>query len=405
MRLTAVLLTTILLLGILFLPAAVRPAVGDVYVLVSGGRVVGELLNTDEKPRTKYVIKTASGGQLTLQKAQVKQTLHARAELVEYEKIRPSYPDTAEGQWALSQWCLEKKLPSQRKKHLRRVIELQPDHAGARRTLKYGLVDGKGMTQEERMASQGYKRYKGKWMLPQQIELLERERNNKLVEQGWFQKIKRWRKWLGTDKDLQARRSILEIDDHYAVKALVQGLTEDSVPQFRILYIEALANLATPDALRALAVCSIEDPVEEVRLTCLDYLKKKKTPVVVEYYVGKLRSKDNRVVLRAGKCLGQLDADSAILPLVDALVTTHKYKVTTGQPGSMTTTFPTGSSRGGGGLSMGGGPKIISRRHNNQAVLDALVRITSMNFQYNQRAWKDWYASRKNTEVFDARRD
>jgi hypothetical protein len=405
MRLTAVFLTTILLLGILLLPAAVRPAVGDMYVLAGGGRVVGKLLNADEKPRTKYVIKTASGGQVTLQKSQVKQILHSRAELIEYEEIRPSYPDTAEGQWALAQWCLENKLSSQRKKHLRRVIELQPDHAKARRILGYSLVGGKWTTQEERMTSQGFILHKGKWISAQEIELLEKNRNNKLVERGWFQKIKRWRKWLGTKKDQQARKNLLEIDDPYAVKALVQGLTKDNVPEFRILYIEALANLGTSQALRALGVCSIEDPVEEVRLTCLDYLEKKKPPAAIEYYAGKLRSKDNRVVNRAGNSLGRLDAKTAIVPLINSLVTKHKYKVTTGKPGGMTTTFPTGDSSRGGGLSMGGKTKVVTRHLNNQSVLDALVKITGVNYQYDQRAWKNWYASQKNTEGFDARRD
>ena len=125
------------------------------FVLAGGGRVVGELVNADERPRTKYIIKTGSGGQVTLQKSQVKQLLHSRPELVEYEKLRPSYPDTVEDQWALSQWCLEKKLSAQRKKHLRRVIELQPDHAKARRILGYSLVDGKWTTQEERMTDRG----------------------------------------------------------------------------------------------------------------------------------------------------------------------------------------------------------------------------------------------------------
>ena len=110
-----------------------------------------------------------------------------------------------------------------------------------------------------------------------------------------------------------------------------QGLTEDDVPQFRMLYIEVLANLATSKALKALAVCSIEDPVEEVRLTCLDYLEKKKSPAAVKYYEGKLRSKDNRVVNRAGNGLGRLEAESAIQPLINALVTKHKYKITTRQ--------------------------------------------------------------------------
>ena len=50
-----------------------------------------------------------------------------------------------------------------------------------------------------------------------------------------------------------------------------------------------------------LAKASLEDTVEEVRLTSLDQLEKIKSPEVVAYYIGKdgLRSKDNRMVNRA----------------------------------------------------------------------------------------------------------
>ena len=54
-----------------------------------------------------------------------------------------------EGQWKLAEWCHEHGLPDQRKTHLQRVIELDPDHVEARRLLGYSKIDGKWMTQEE----------------------------------------------------------------------------------------------------------------------------------------------------------------------------------------------------------------------------------------------------------------
>ena len=42
-------------------------------------------------------------------------------------------------------------------------------------------------------------------------------------------------------------------------------------------------------------------------------------------YVNALKSKDNEVVNLAGLALGQLNDPAAISPLIDALVTTHKY--------------------------------------------------------------------------------
>ena len=41
----------------------------------------------------------------------------------------------------------------------------------------------------------------------------------------------------------------------------------------------------------------------------------------------------------------------------------------------------------------------------NAEVLDALVRMTGVNFEYNSAQWKAWLASRKKPESEDARRD
>ena len=95
------------LLGLAALGAMPRWAAAEIFQLESGGRIEGELLNPDEKPRQTYVIKLAAGGQISLPADQVKKVLPVRPELAEYAKVRPTYPDTADGQWALAQWCLD----------------------------------------------------------------------------------------------------------------------------------------------------------------------------------------------------------------------------------------------------------------------------------------------------------
>jgi hypothetical protein len=394
-----------LLVSVASLWAACRPAGAEVFVLASGGQVSGEWLNRDETPRKKFVIQTPGGGRLTLDRSQVKNVLYTRPEESEYERTRPSYPDTVEGQWALAEWCRTQRLTAQRQAHLKRVIELDSNHVEARQALGYSQIDGKWMTQEDVMIARGYRRYKGRWRTSQEIELLESNRKIELAEKEWAQKLKRWRDWLDGDRAPLARESILAINDPQAVAALARSLQDDPSPQARLLYVEALARIGAPQATRILAICSIEDPNEEVRLTCLDYLEKTKDPDVVAYYVGKLRSKDNREVNLAAKGLGRMKDPSAIGPLIQALVTVHKYKVGKGSPGSMTARFPTGNSPGGTGLAMNDGPKIISRALQNQAVLDALVALTGQNFSFDQRAWTYWHASQKKAVNLDARRD
>ena len=69
--------------------------------------------------------------------------------------MRRKYPDTVQGQLQMSDWCRDHNLPAQRKKHLERVLQLDPDQAEARRLLNYRKVKEKWMTLEEEMADQG----------------------------------------------------------------------------------------------------------------------------------------------------------------------------------------------------------------------------------------------------------
>ena len=112
----------------------------------------------------------------------------------------------------------------QRQAHFRRVIELDPNHAEARRTLGYSQVDGQWVTYDEVMIKRGYVRHNGKWMLPQEIEIAENKQKLEAAQQEWFQKLKRWRSWFGTDRDQQARANIASITDPDAVRALATGL-------------------------------------------------------------------------------------------------------------------------------------------------------------------------------------
>jgi hypothetical protein len=371
---------------------------GEVFMLAGGGQIAGEWLNRDEKPRQNYVIRAEGGGRITLSSTQVTQVLPHRPER-EYETIRPRYPDTVEGQWALAVWCKENHLSAQRETHLRRILELDPDHAEARRLLGYSKINGHWTSRNDL----GYKLYKGRWMLPQEIELLEAKNKQESLQQEWFLKIRRWRDWLGTPRDDQARQALAEIDDPMAAKALAVGLLNEGSVDVRLLYVEALAKIDTPEAVGTLAAHAIDDSEREVRLTCLDHLQTKPHPEVVRYFIMRLKKKNisNEIVNRIGGVLGRLKDPLATLPLIDALVTSHKFLVARGGPGSVSAAF----GSGGTGLSMGGGPKYITRQIPNQSVLDALVAITGQNFSFDQHAWRAWLATQKKADDVNPRRD
>ena len=300
-------------------------ACADNFLLTNDGQVTGELLNRDESPRQKFVIRTADGATITLEKAQVKQVVTQSAAELEYEKIAPTFADTVEDQWRLAEWCKEKSLPRGRQIALERVIELNPDHKQARIALGYSQLDGQWIQPDEARKKRGYVNYHGQWLLPQEIELLEKKHADDLAEKKWFTTLKQWRNWLDDPaKADQARDNIKQITDPTAVRALVQSLDTEKTRDVCVWYIQALGKIG-PAAVRTLVEHSLDDPDEEIRLSCLDQLIGQPTQAATPLYVAALRNKDNVQVNRAGYALGRLGDKSAVAPLIDALITTHKF--------------------------------------------------------------------------------
>lgn len=389
--------------SLVFLSVALGAAVaGEVFVLANGGQVVGELLNPDQTPREAYVVRTVSGAEVTLEASDVTQRRDLSSGEMEYERIKGDYPDTPEGQWKLAAWCDEHHLASQRKVHLERVIALDGDHREARAALGYSRIDGQWQTQEEVMERRGLRRYQGRWRTEQEIEVLERKAARAEKQRTWYNQVRRWSGWLGTNRDAEARQQFAAIDDPAAVKPLGDFLKRNRRLDAQNIYINALARIGDVDALMVLAERSIEDPVEEVRLTCLDRLEKNKHPDVLAYYVGKLKHKENVIVNRAGIALAHTGDESTIAPLVDALVTVHKFKISSGKAGQTSAGF---NSSGQGNFTMGSSTKIVRVPMQNPGVLDALVALTGVNFSFDVQAWKHWHAVKTERDPLDARRD
>ena len=394
---------------------------GEVFLLSSGGKVRGTWLNRDEPSSNVYIIRTASNGVLRLDRDRIKKILRPSPAELEYRQIRSTFPDTVEGHWTLAELCAREKLHQQRHVHLERIIQIDPDHEAARTALGFRRVDGKWMTREEEMAARGMVRYRGRYRTAQEIELLEQEERREQSEGKWFKDVKRWRAWLASDKPSnleRAEENLRSIRDPSAAKALTKHLHRETDRQVKKLLIEALAQLveprtneltddpqiASPKALKTLADHSLYDPDKEIRLTCLDYLADINHPDVVRQYIKVLKSKDNVKVNRAAIALRALKDPEAIAPLIDALVTVHKIKVASGNPGQTRGTF---SPNGNGGISFGQNtPTHVKVPIKNPEVLSALVSLSrGANFEYRVKEWNAWLALQRRSQSIDARRD
>jgi hypothetical protein len=372
-----------------------RSVPGDIFVLRTGGEIRGELVSEKGSPPKQYVIHPYAGGQLALDASLVTRVVSQEPLEVAYEKFALHRKDTVKDHWIVAEWCRERRLTRQRETHLRRILELDGDHDEARRALGYELADGRWLTRDELMKQRGRVKHNGRWMLPQAVKLLQQRETQKNLEQGWFTKVRLWHGWLDGSKAARGRDYLLAITDPHAVPALIKAVEAAKDYSYKEIFAEALANVGSPAAVEALASYSIEDDDEEFRYFCLELLEKTKPPAAVGIYVRSLGSKDNRHVNRAALGLGMMGDKSVVGPLIDVLITDHKFRLGSGNPGQMTTTFGRSSAGGGTSFGTGGGPKIVKKMVRNEEVLAALSRLTGKDFDFDVAAWKRWFATQR----------
>jgi hypothetical protein len=376
----------------------------DIFVLQTAGQVRGELLNREESPRKNYIVHTNEGATITLDRSQVKQIIPQSTANEEFDKIRPTFADTADDQWKLAEWCRERQLSKDRQGVLEHILELDPNHKQARGALGYTQRDGQWMLPDDVMQQNGYVKFNNRWILPQEKEILERKQSQETIVKQWYKTLNRLRESLRQPARYDtAVAEIRAINDPSAVSALTQALETEKDRDVRLLFVDALGRLA-PASLTALVQYSLDDADEEIRYHCLKQLVEHPNHQAVEEFVKALKGKDNARINSAGYALGQLNDKSAIAPLIDALVTTHKFQVTTGGGSNqMSAGF---SPTGGGSFSAGSSTRTVSEDYKNQKVLDGLVALAGgPNYGFDKAAWKRWWSTQKKPAAIDTRRD
>jgi hypothetical protein len=386
------------LAGILLalLPAAAR---ADVFVLSSGGRIEGELLNPEQAPREIYVVRTPAGGQITLDKALVEQVVVKSPAEIKYEQWLLKMPNTAEGHWIMADWCRQNGLTVQRDFHLEETIARDPNHANARHALGYGNVDGRWVKADDYRISQGEVRYQGAWRLPQEVALDQRQREAELAQKEWRSKLKMWRSWFGKKRSEEGIANIKAIRDPLAAMALGELLEDEQLRQMKLIYIEVLGKLPYSAGGSALIKRSLDDDDDTVRDNCLEQLAECSPVHAVKAFVSVLQQatkatdpKSNVTINRAGVGLTRMNDESAVRSLIEALTTKHKIVIGSGSSSGGMGIGANFSNAGPGGLSMGGKPQVIERDVSNPGVLEALRALTGEDYRYDKDAWKKWYA-------------
>jgi len=384
---------------------------GAVFVLATGGQIEGQLLNPDEQPRQSYVVRTETGGTVTLTSAQVDRVLTVSDDLAWYRQTLPTVPPSVDGHTAMAEECRRRNLNQQREFHLQEILKLDPEHAEARYGLGYSKVDGNWVRTDQWMLGRGYIRYRGAWRIAQDVALEQAaEKHDKQVK-DWRQKVKTWRTAIAKQrgKEQEAIEALRAIRDPAAAPALAEIVDDTRESrELRLVCIEVLGKLRSAAGLAAFVKRAVEDPDPHIREACLDQLARFGTPQAVRACEKMLASKDNKRINRAALCLGALRDPSATVSLINALVTEHKFVLQSagGSPGQMNLGFGGGAGGGGNSFSAGGRPQVIEKKLQNEGVLSALVTLhPGVNFGYDVEAWKRWHASKDRPNILDLRRD
>ncbi len=375
----------------------------DRFELANGETIEGTLLNPNERPRRVWLVRSSDGTSLQFDADAVTHVTRETPVQKEFHKIVSEYPDTIEGQWKLAEWCQEKKLEKERHDILEHMLELDPDHVEARRLLGYSRIDGKWHKREQLMAERGYSRYRGTWKTAQEIELSDRAEQTEVAQKNWIVRLKKLRMLVDKPQSSDsAAKEIREISDRHAVGALMLGISKEPAFRVRSWYLESLSRIATQEAFSAIVQIAIDHPDPETRLSATERLIVLGPHQAASYAVASLASEDSARINRAAELLGRLGVSSAVDSLVNVLITVHTAVVSDGNSeGSTNATF----TPSGGGLSMGGGAKRIKVESKNEAVLAALVKLTSVNFEWNPTAWRSWMATRQSPANCDFRRN
>lgn len=370
----------------------------DTLVLKNGQHLQGQLRAPLSDGELVLRFRTSDGIELEIAQSEVEdiQRSEIRANSEDYAKLKAETPDTVDGNLKIAHWCAEQQMLSQKKFHYERVLELDPENETARRALGFKkMIDGQWRTSEEEMNDQGKVKYKGRWVSRQEKELLEKKTQEKIQEKKIASDIKKWVKAVGSSREENALAELENLRDPLAVAGLTDAYESEKRPAVKKILIKSLGHVGTEQALNALLQIAVDEKIEELRLTALDNLLPHKGAGVTEYFIMRLSPKTSThdQINYAAHALGELEDQSAVPALIQALETTHKFQVTTGNQGGQTSAGMGRSSNGGGGagLSMGSSVKTVRQKMTNPDVLEALKKLTGMNFQYDQHLWIQWY--------------
>lgn len=407
------------------LSLAPRCGEADVIRLQTGGELRGTIPNVGDVGRHETIeMTTLSGARVELYRDQIEFVKSRSPAMEEYITRSREMLPTVENHWELAQWCLLNRLRTQQEEQLALLLELDPDHEGARRALNHVFYRGEWMPQEEAMAAQGYFRHEGRWVTQQELDLIEKSAEQREAERQWYPQIRLWVNWLVEvpNKRSEAFTNFQQINDPAAVPAMVANMANHENTAVRQLFVSSLAQIGGRGVVQPLVAQMLLDVDPSNRVAAMVALTPDQYELALDYLVPELQNRDNAVVERVAIALEMIGDERTVPFLIDSLITPHTFQVmipagtaqtfTRGPNGQVGMLAP-GSSAGltpGLDLALRSGqlpygaiilppsgqtPRMrtvtVTTEVRNAEVLSALESITGEDFGYSEVDWRAWW--------------
>jgi len=402
----------------------------DLIKLSNGGELRGRIIKNpmNKGAAEEWIhLETLTGARVVVHQSDTQFVTIRSLTVEEYEGHAKRAVMTVESQWQLAEWCRQKSLSQQRQVHLMEIVEIDPTHAKAQAALGRVWHNGEWIDRDELMASRGYVKYKGRYVTTQELDVFQQTTDELDQERAWYKKIKLWHGWLvGAQEERRktAVNALKQVRDTHAAPALIRYLCESSNADVRLLGSTVLSTMAGHRAVSGLVKLTLLDVDSEVRFVSLNGIQPENFESAQPVFIKELKSASNTVVGRAAVALVRVGDSKAIAPLIDALITTHRYKVRSDEPVGETYSFGTDGSFASGSdsrlppdvelaLRTGQLPQgvivlpspttanlqkkmvLVKVQHRNHDVLTALRKMTQQDFGYEKRTWHLWWAAEK----------
>lgn len=389
---------------------AAMVAHADAFRLTSGASIEGSLVSKDEEG---YRVRTVAGVVVLPLDSVLRIDKLTSVKAGEYEARRAAAADTLEDQLSVANWCLERGLVFEARRHFERVLSFEPDHEAARKNLGYVRV-GEYWVEARTAIGDGAKAAKP-------MRKLDAEKLVNAIQTQWTVQIRAIRSTLLDTNNAawqeDGRARVLSITDPLAIVAIGRALSDGSVVARRVM-VEALSKFDQDEATMNLAAAALLDGDADVRRAALVELARRDDARVVAAVRKSLRSDSDALVERGAIAAGLLGAKAAIPDLIDCLTAQRVRDVEVVQPATafisqMPQSFNRSTSVSLGSATVTHSPQVVytgtvvatvfrqSRMETREVtvfrteVMDALKQITGQNFGFDAAAWRRWYEEHK----------